>query len=121
MRKPQLWIMLERRELSKVFAPFQKAEGNERIKRSIATHGYVEAVGGPIVTLDGKILDGWSRYRACVELGIEPPLREWAGELGTPVDFLMAMNLDRDQCSVEERATVLAKVAAVAEVSRASA
>lgn len=62
-------------------------------------------------SLDGKILDGWNRYRACLELGIESSFREWAGECGTPVEFVIARNLERHHYTEPERAFIATRLA----------
>src|SRR5262245_28140855 len=59
----------------------------------------------PIVLLDGKILDGRHRYRACRELGLEPLTREWDGQ-GSPVEFVVSRNLHRRHLSGSQKATV---------------
>jgi site-specific DNA-methyltransferase (adenine-specific) len=57
----------------------------EELKADIAANGQRE----PITLCDGMILDGRNRYRACVELGIEPMTREYDGD---PWAFSWSMN-----------------------------
>jgi site-specific DNA-methyltransferase (adenine-specific) len=47
----------------------------------------------PVVVHEGKILDGRHRYRACVELGIEPKIIDFAKVGGgmTPAQYVLAM------------------------------
>jgi hypothetical protein len=47
----------------------------------------------PITLYDGQILDGRNRYRACVELGIEPATEAYKGT--DPIDFVVSLNLRR--------------------------
>ena len=51
----------------------------------------------PIVTLDGAILDGRNRYRACLAAGVEPRFRNFDPELDghSPLDFVISKNLKR--------------------------
>jgi hypothetical protein len=48
----------------------------------------------PIILHDGQVLDGRNRYRACVEIGIEPMTRPWDGR-GDPLDYVVSKNLHR--------------------------
>lgn len=64
----------------------------------------------PIVIFDNMILDGRHRYRACLQLGIEPAVIEWNGK-GTPEFFVLSMNLHRRHLSESQRATIAAKIA----------
>ena len=54
--------------LALVFPPMSAPE-YEDLKDSLRRHGFI---GEKIVTLDGKILDGKERYRACLETAVEP-------------------------------------------------
>lgn len=46
----------------------------------------------PIIILEGMILDGRNRYRACDLLSIAPATREYAGEWGTPEEYVRKVN-----------------------------
>jgi len=69
------------------------------LKTDIAAHGQLE----PIVLCDGKILDGRHRYRACVELGIEPRTRVFDGN---PWAYVWSMNGQRRDLSQDQRAQI---------------
>lgn len=58
----------------------------------IAEHGQREAIW---LHPDGSILDGRNRYRACAELGLAPEYRQWEGEPGEELDFVVSLNLHR--------------------------
>lgn len=55
--------------------PLMERAAFSELKSSIEERGLRE----PIVLLDGMILDGRNRYRACVELGIPPRFTEYKG------------------------------------------
>jgi hypothetical protein len=59
-----------------------------------------------IVTCEGKILDGRSRNRACVELGIQPRFCEYRGS--DPLAFAISSNLHRRHLNESQRAVVAA-------------
>ena len=63
----------------------------------------------PVITLDGQILDGAHRYRACTELGIEPYLDEYIGK--DPVAFVISANLHRRHMTASQSAMVAASLA----------
>ena len=63
----------------------------------------------PISLLNGKILDGRNRYRACQEAKVEPHFKELNGQ-GSPMDFVLSMNLHRRHLNESQRALVGAKL-----------
>jgi ParB-like chromosome segregation protein Spo0J len=76
---------------------------------SIETEGLREA----IVTLDGEILDGRNRLRACQDRGIEPRFVEFepAGDNDTPLAFVIRQNLRRRHLTDSQRAMIAARLA----------
>lgn len=62
---------------------------------------------------DGKtwIIDGRNRYRACLELGIEPAFIEWDGQ-GSLVEFIFSQNIRRD-LNASQRASMARKFLAM--------
>lgn len=76
----------------------------------------IEASDGPresIVVLDGMIIDGRNRARACEVLGIEPVYTPFKG--GDPVAFVVDKNLRRRHLNESQRAMVAAKLATLDE------
>jgi len=67
-----------------------------------------------IVLFGGLVLDGWHRYRACVECGIAPMVREFNG--GDALTFVISANALRRHQTPEQRA---AAVLACVELRRA--
>lgn len=58
----------------------------------------------PILVRGRSIIDGWHRYRACLELEVEPFMVEYDEELDGPADKLvLSRNLFRRQLSTEDR------------------
>ena len=54
----------------------------------------------PITLCDGMILDGRNRYKACLELGIEPKTRNYNGD---PWAYVWSMNGERRDLVAEQR------------------
>lgn len=62
-----------------------------------------------IVVYDGKILDGWHRYQACLELKVsKPPMVEYEGD--DPIAFVLSKNLHRRHLSASARAMIIARL-----------
>lgn len=79
------------------------------LKADIAAHG--QRV--PILTLDGRIVDGRNRHRACLELG-RPPIAALDGP-DDPVAAAVSLNLLRRHLGDTQRAAVAAKLKPVFE------
>lgn len=88
-----------------IFPMMTEAE-YQGLREDIREHGQKDWA----CTLDGKLLDGRNRYRACQELGIELECCEL--ESGTdPVDYVLSKNLHRRHLSQSQRAQCAADVA----------
>jgi ParB-like chromosome segregation protein Spo0J len=72
------------------------------LRESIREYGQQE----PCVLLDGAILDGRHRWRACVSEGVEPLTQSYRGECGSPTAFVIAKNLNRRHLNASQRAAV---------------
>ncbi|KKL72778.1 hypothetical protein LCGC14_2081550, partial [marine sediment metagenome] len=59
---------------------------------------------------DGSILDGRNRYRACINVEVEPRFVEWDDQ-GTPEVFVISMNLYRRHLTVGQRSMAGARLA----------
>jgi ParB-like chromosome segregation protein Spo0J len=71
-----------------------------QLKADIAEHGLHE----PIVLCDGQILDGRHRYRACLELGIEPETRTYDGD--APLAYVVSANIHRRHLTESQRSAL---------------
>ncbi|WP_257835070.1 ParB N-terminal domain-containing protein [Burkholderia glumae] len=91
-------------DLHPLCALFPRLEGVEfdALKADIAANGQRE----PIVIHDGQILDGGNRYRACVELGIEPVTTPFDG--ADPLAYVLSLNLHRRHLSPGQQAAIVA-------------
>jgi hypothetical protein len=76
----------------------------------------VNGLREPITRFEGKILDGVNRYRACLETGIEPSLKDYEGT--DPLGFVISMNLRRRHLNETQRAMVAAKIATMSQGAR---
>jgi hypothetical protein len=87
--------------------PMMEGKEFERFKEDIKTRKLQE----PIITYDGKILDGRNRYNACKELYLTPTTKQYDG--GDPVGFVLSANLHRRHLNESQRAMVAAKLASL--------
>ena len=71
-------------------------------------------VATPVVICDGQLLDGRTRLRACEELGIECPYREWSGP--SPVAYAVSLNLKRRHLTTGQKAAIAVDMLPLMEV-----
>lgn len=92
-------------ELHPLCTLFPRLEGDEfeALKADIAANGQLQ----PIVLHDGMILDGGNRYRACVELGIDPLIAEM--DLGDYdlLSYVVSVNLVRRHLTQGQYASII--------------
>jgi hypothetical protein len=93
---------LDYHPLADIF-PLLDGKAYEAFRDNIHQHGQ----GDDIITFEGKILDGRNRYRACLELGVTPRLREWDGK-GSPADYVWSKNAERRHLTESQRAMAAA-------------
>ena len=90
---------------AELFPPMTLAEF-ERLCDDIQQNGLLEE----IVLHEGKVLEGRSRYWACLARGVAERFRPYAGECGSPLAFVVARNLHRRHLSESQRALVAARL-----------
>lgn len=64
----------------------------------------------PIYLLEGKILDGRNRFKACGMVGVEPKFRDFNGN-GDPLTFVISANVHRRHLTESQRGLIAAKLA----------
>ncbi len=69
----------------------------------------------PIVTFQGKILDGRNRYAACELAGIQPHFSEWQGT-GSPTVWVLSLNLHRRHLTPSQKAAIAVDLLPLLEV-----
>lgn len=94
-------LALELHPLCTLFPRMSGAEF-DALKADIVANGMRE----PIVVHAGLILDGGNRYRACIEAGVEPELKEFTG--GNAVSFVLSANLHRRHLTPGQQAVIVA-------------
>ena len=81
--------------------PFMSDEELDELAADIRAHGLLE----PIVLLDGLVLDGRNRLRACEAAGVEPRFVDWDGS-GDPAAWVISKNLKRRHLDTSQRGMV---------------
>ena len=106
----------QRHPLSAAFGDMPADEFAELV-RDIKRNGQISDI---VKAADGSILDGWHRYRACIEAGITPRIEpfsyiieaaaETAGRTLTEAEFVVAQNAHRRHLTAEQRRRVVAEL-----------
>ena len=97
---------LKRHELSSIFGDMPETDF-ENLVKSVEQDGFMDSL---IRVLDGKVLDGWHRYRAAVSLNLVRKLMfmHWDAEKeGKAVAFVAARNIERRHLSASQRAQIV--------------
>jgi hypothetical protein len=87
--------------------PLMTGEAYEAFVANIREHG----VRHPIDTYRGQILDGRNRWRACQEIGVPCPSREWDGDPDDILPYVVSSNLQRRHLTESQRAMVAGRLA----------
>src|SRR6266849_4609163 len=78
----------------------------EGLSGDIARKGLLE----DIIVYEGKILEGRERYVACERKQVPPRFREYAGECGSALEYVVSRNLHRRHLTEGQRALVAARL-----------
>lgn len=97
-------------KLAKYF-PLLEGEEFDLLVQDIQENGQLE----PIVTVNGEILDGVNRYRACQKLGIEPVTVAYEGD--DPLSYVISLNIRRRHLSESQRAMLATEMLPEFEVA----
>lgn len=87
-------------KFAKYFPPMNEAEFGELVE-DIRENGLIE----PITTLEGKILDGVHRFKACKLAKVKPRYVKWTDS--NPLKWVMSKNLHRRHLEKGQRVMVL--------------
>ena len=95
---------MEFHEICKTFPEMSEDELKD-LESDIAKNGLVN----PIWIYEGQIIDGRHRHHICRSMGIVPEYREWNGECGSLLRFVVSANLHRRQLTAGQRAAIAAE------------
>jgi ParB-like chromosome segregation protein Spo0J len=84
--------------------PLMEGEEFDALVADIKANGLIE----PIVMLDGMILDGRNRYRACVAADVEPTFRPFTGD--DPAAYVISANVHRRHLTAEQKRDLIAEL-----------
>jgi len=96
---------MEAHEYANIFPMMNEAEFDE-LCRDMAEHGYRPE--NPIITYQGKILDGRNRFKATEQVGVLPMFVEFGGD--DPLNFVLSQNLHRRHLNSSQRAIAALEV-----------
>lgn len=93
-------MQLQQHALSALCPPMPD-EDFASLVEDIKKNGQKEAV----ILLDGKVLDGWHRYRACLKVGVKCVTAKHDGS--NALDFVLSRNLHRRHLTGSQRASLI--------------
>jgi hypothetical protein len=82
--------------------PMLDEEALAALSEDVKARGLLES----IVLCDGAILDGRNRHAACERAGVQPRFVTWAGQGGSPTQYVLSTNLHRRHLTSSQRAMV---------------
>jgi ParB-like chromosome segregation protein Spo0J len=94
---------LEPHPLAELFPLIEGAEFDSLVA-DIKANGLID----PIVTFEGKILDGRNRYRACIDGDVEVRTVEFAD--GNPLAFVVSKNVHRRHLTADQKRNLVAEL-----------
>jgi len=89
--------------LCKLFPPMVADQYNT-LADDIRANGQFE----PIILFEGMILDGRHRYKACINIGIEPKFKEFDGT--DALAYVISQNLSRRHLDESQRALIAGRI-----------
>ena len=95
---------LERHPLSVIWGDMPNDQYRELVD-SIRESGDLMA---EVRTLDDMVLDGWHRYRAALDAGVQPLIVPWSGD--DPAGYVIRQNAHRRHLTAGQRAICVAKI-----------
>ena len=102
---------LTRHPLSEVWGDMPDKDFRELVE-DVRKNG----VRQPVTLYEGRVLDGWHRYRAALEAGVDPPFEDYAGD--DPGGFVISANLHRRHLNPIGRAKIVARARRWAPVGK---
>ena len=99
--------MYEQHPIGKELPRYVDTEEFNTLKDSIAEHGQLN----DILIFEGKILDGWHRYQACIQLGIEPKIKMFEGDEDDALLHVMQTAVGAFERNKISKSAVVIKVA----------
>lgn len=94
---------MKQHPLSRAFPAMPDSDFRSLVE-DIASNGQHE----PVVTLDGMVLDGWHRYCATLEAGVECECAPYDGD--DPQAFVLGANMHRRHLTASQRAAAVVAV-----------
>jgi hypothetical protein len=97
----------EQHPIGMLFPPASEEEYRGLV-RSLEANGFLREF--PIYTYQGKVLEGWSRHRACKKLGITPIYKEFTGDHDAALRFVCAANASRRHLTGKQKRKLAADI-----------
>jgi hypothetical protein len=98
-KQPRFWKQLERHALSAEYKDLNGREW-EQFLEGVREHGVVNK--GRVVLHEGKVLDGWQLYRACLETDTKPAFEQLKLPWGMSVEQWVGIANDHRRHETQE-------------------